>query len=265
MSKRLRVAGGIVGAFVFAAAGCGGGGSGGGDSPAPTPANPANAAGLWRGPATVAGSAVQYGASALITANGHALIYLQSLDMTVPPALSATVIEGNFIDSGGELVLNGATFYSLLSPKTGSVTGRFDGTARSNATGTLTFASTTYSVSFTYDPQYERASSAAIVAGVYTRSAPNGYTMTITINPDGSLMGTDTLNCTYTGNVTADTPNVNAYALSWTGAGCTNSNRNGSFAGRLALVDSVTVNGAKALAWFAHSASDPLLPQLPEK
>ena len=256
---------GIAMVVGLALAGCGGGGSAEGQDPGPTPANPANAAGLWRGPATVAGSAVQYGASALVTANGHALIYIQSLDSTIPPTLSPTIIEGNFVDAAGELALSGATFYSLLSPKTGSVTGRFVGTAHATATGTLTFASTTYNVSLAYDTQYDRASSLAAIGGVYTRSAPSGYTMTITINPDGTLNGTDTLSCIYSGNVTADLPAVNAYALNWIGTGCTNSNRNGTFAGRLALVDSATVNGAKALAWFAHSASDPLLPQLPEK
>jgi hypothetical protein len=249
---------------VAALSGCSGGG-GGEDDDAPTPANPAEAAGLWKGSASVAGSSVPYVASALVTADGHARFYIQSTDTTVPPTLAPTVVEGNLIDSGGTLALSAATFYSLLTPKTGSVTGRFDGAARSNATGTLTFGSKTYNVDLTYDSQYDRASSLPAIAGVYTRSNAAGYTITVTINADGTLTGSDTLSCMYSGTVAADLPTVNAYDLTWNGTGCTNSNRNGAFTGRLALIDSPNVAGVKALLWYAHSATDPLLLQLPEK
>lgn len=247
----------LFGALHLTACGSGGGG----DDQADPPANPADAAGIWQGSASVAGSSTTYGVGALVTSDGHARIYLVSTNDTT---LGPTVIEGDLRDSAGSLGLVGAQGYSISSPNTGGATGTFDGAARSNVTGTLTFGGQTYHVDLAYSSQYERASSLATVTGTYqvTRGT---YSMALTIASTGAITGNDSTGCTFSGTVSADLPAVNAYALALTGANCSISDFNGTFNGRMALMDSGTNPGSKVLVWFAHSTNRPLIARNPEK
>ena len=60
---------------------------------------------------------------------------------------------------------------------------------------------------------WNRTASLGAVAGVYTRSTSDGYTMTMTMDASGQLHGSDSAGCVFTGTVTVPDPNHNMYAL----------------------------------------------------
>ena len=62
-----------------------------------------------------------------------------------------------------------------------------------------------------FDDSYLRPASLDELAGVYTTSDENGYTLTVTIHEDGSLDGSDTPGCILIGNVQVVDPAKNFY------------------------------------------------------
>lgn len=62
-----------------------------------------------------------------------------------------------------------------------------------------------------YNESYLRPASLEVLAGVYTASEDNGYTLTVTVHDDGSLDGADTNGCVLIGSVSVPDSTKNFY------------------------------------------------------
>jgi len=85
-----------------------------------------------------------------------------------------------------------------------------------------------------YDQSFERPSSAAAVRGIYTTNLGTGYTLTITIDSSGQVIGNDTNGCILDGLVAASHPTVDHYDVVLDVSACGNSN--GRYGGNAALI-----------------------------
>lgn len=88
-------------------------------------------------------------------------------------------------------------------------------------------------VSLRYDDVYEHAASLQEIAGVYTASEQDGYTLTITVHDDGQLDGSDTRGCVLTGNVTVPDAAKNVYRAIANASAC--GDLDGQYEGTLSL------------------------------
>lgn len=103
-----------------------------------------------------------------------------------------------------------------------------------------------------YDPSFERPSSAAAVQGIYTTNLGTGYTLTITVDSTGQVIGNDTNGCSLDGKVSASHPTVGYYDVVLDVNACGNSN--GRYGGKAALIFDST-GRATELFLSASSAS----------
>jgi hypothetical protein len=83
----------------------------------------------------------------------------------------------------------------------GTMTGRYAG---SGDAGTFNMS---------LSPMWNRSSSLGAVAGVYTRSTSNGYSMTMTLGAGGELMASDSRGCIMNGTVGLPDTVHNLYAI----------------------------------------------------
>jgi hypothetical protein len=133
-------------------------------------------------------------------------------------------LQGNGASSGGTFSSGNTLDFNLEGPSRipASLSAQFS--VRSRLFGTLTYpgeiGTGTFDVS--YDPDYERAPSTAVLAGSYTgRSSSSGITVTMNIAANGVLSGSSGGGCGFSGFATPRT-NGNAYAITLTfgGAPC---------------------------------------------
>lgn len=104
---------------------------------------------------------------------------------------------------------------TLSAPFTLNITA----TAQTSLTGSYSGGGDQGTFSFTYQPIYERASSLAMVAGVYSGS-PNDDLTTIAIDANGVVTGSDSYGCVYNGTVTVPNSAANYYDVSITATTC---------------------------------------------
>jgi hypothetical protein len=95
-------------------------------------------------------------------------------------------------------------------------------------------------LNLSYSDVYRRPASLATAAGVYTASDGNGYTLTVTIQSDGQLDGSDTLGCVLIGSVAVPDPAVNYYSAVADATTC--GTLDGHYVGMLSLSDLVAPN-----------------------
>ncbi len=112
-------------------------------------------------------------------------------------------------------------------------------TARASARASIkapNLTSQPETVEFTvpYDQSFDRPSSAAAVQGVYTTNLGTGYTLTITVDSTGQVIGNDTNGCSLDGKVLASHPSVGYYDVVLDVNACGNSN--GRYGGKAALI-----------------------------
>jgi hypothetical protein len=105
----------------------------------------------------------------------------------------------------------------------GATSGRFSG---SGDDGTF---------SMSLSPMWNRPASLDSVAGVYTRSTSNGYTMTMTIGANGQLMASDSRGCVANGTVVVPDGLHNMYRIDATVSSC--GSLDGSYGGMGTLLD----------------------------
>ena len=190
---------------------CGGGG--GGSSSAPPLAN-ASPGGIWKGtdPLTnqaLVGLVTEAGEFHFIEANGTQ--YVGTVTVT------GTSFSGNFEGYAP----NGATFADGSSHGTGTMTGTVQ--ARSSFTAATQFktdlgATTTDSLSLTFDALYNTASSLAAVAGNYL---DNQTGTAVSINSNGVIFGQSaTTGCVLNGAVTLINASYDAYQFAVDVANC---------------------------------------------
>jgi hypothetical protein len=103
-----------------------------------------------------------------------------------------------------------------------------------------------------YDRSFKRQSNAAAVQGVYTTNLGTGYTLTITVDSTGQVIGNDTNGCSLDGKVSASHPSVGYYDVVLDVNACGNSN--GRYGGKAALIFDST-GRATELFLSASSAS----------
>jgi hypothetical protein len=84
-------------------------------------------------------------------------------------------------------------------------------------------------------PMWDRPASIGTVAGVYTRSTSNGYTMTMTMSANGQLTANDSRGCLINGVVSVPDATHNLYSLNATVTSC--GSLDGIYSGMGALLD----------------------------
>ena len=84
-------------------------------------------------------------------------------------------------------------------------------------------------------PMWDRPASIGAVAGVYTRSTSNGYTMTMTMSANGQLTGSDSRGCLINGSVAVPDATHNMYRIDATVTSC--GLLDGTYSGMGALLD----------------------------
>ena len=107
-----------------------------------------------------------------------------------------------------------------------------------------------------YDPNYENSSSLDLVAGVWSftmASAGGGvYTVTMTIDDNGQLFGSDTPGCVFTGQVSIIESQYNAYRVAVVTSSC--GEFDGGYAG-LAFLSNSRLSLSMGNANFAFATS----------
>jgi hypothetical protein len=226
---------------------------GGGSSSAPTAATPASpgaappgataqsATGVWEGTITsqatgqvspMLGMVDAAGASFWMTADGR--VMAGPVGTTVP---QHAVPVAAHMDQGGAFA-NGAMH--------GPMELAFDSAVAAGAlTGHVSGMGDTYAFRAAMSGMWNRPSSLATLAGVYTRSTVTGYTVTLAIGADGRLSGSDTRGCVLNGLATAPDPGRNLYRLTATVTSC--GTLSGEYAGMGTLVDATAMS-----SWLHH-------------
>ena len=80
--------------------------------------------------------------------------------------------------------------------------------------------SSCHDFSLSYDDVYQRAASLQEIAGVYTASEYDGYTLTITVHDDGQLDGSDTRGCVLMDDVSVPDAAKNVYRAVASASNC---------------------------------------------
>ena len=102
-----------------------------------------------------------------------------------------------------------------------------------------------------YDRSLRQASSAAAVQGTYTTNLGTGYTLTLTVDSEGQVIGTDTNGCRLAGRFSPGRPTENQYGVKLDVSDCGRSD--GLYKGRAALI----FDGAGNAVELFLSASNP--------
>lgn len=234
---------------VFLLPGCGG--SGGGSPAAPPPPPPPPVAvpfgGLWFGTVTYDGSPTVEEAIGFVTEDGQ-FRFLALDDVTEDMTLFAgihSVDNGSIAGSGTGLTPPGMSTWLDGSTVTGITT-----------TGTLApqfsfigewfaDAGDTGSFEFFYDAEYERASSLALLAGVWTGFDDLGNpSATFTIESNGMFTAQNTFGCTTAGEFLISDSAYNIYLVVSTISNCALA---GNYSGMGGITDFASANDAIVL------------------
>ena len=211
-------------------AACGGGGGGTSTPTSNPPPGTESAVGLWKGTITSTGSGQTQQALGTVTDDGQFhLMTANGVNYVGQMAASP----GNFSMTMSGYVPVGQTFPN--GAQNGSMS--FSGTVTSSGmmSGTYSGAGESGTFSMTMDPMGTRSASMQMVAGTYTRSNSSGYTVTMTVDSNGQMTGSDTQGCVFNGTVSVPFPAHNFYGMNMTVTSC--GALNGSYNGMGTLVD----------------------------
>jgi len=203
-------------------AGCGGGGSGSsgaapeaGSPTSPTPPTTATTPGVWKGTIT---STATGQASSVVALTGHDG---RSVWMTT----DGRVWGGQLPMSGGHFdatfdghMYDGAHFPDGTNHGTASM--MIEQHSASATSGRFSGSGDAGTFNMSLSPMWDRPASVGTVAGVYTRSTSNGYTMTMTMSANGQLTGSDSRGCVINGTVRVPDATHNMYSLNATVTAC---------------------------------------------
>ncbi len=156
----------------------------------------------------------------IIASTGEARFLFLSASGT--PLISPQ-LAGNVDVSGNKLT---ATLLSYsdgnLQPSIAELTGEV--ITQDNILGNFTWGLEFGRYVLNYSPLYEETSSLDKLEGIWTfNQASSGgaiYTLTLTINADGSIFGSDTAGCIYNGSVTIIDSRYNVYRMSLAVSSC---------------------------------------------
>jgi hypothetical protein len=147
----------------------------------------------------------------------------------------------------------------------GSTTGTwdmmFDADSGSTRTGRCTGSGDAGTFMMTSSPMWDRPSSLATVAGVYTRSTSSGYSMTMTISANGQMDGVDTRGCRIDGTINVPDAAHNLYGIDATVTSC--GSLDGTYHGMGTLVDADAMrdwmSAMHPLEYGGHTHGGPLM------
>jgi len=163
--------------------------------------------GLWTGTLT------RDGADTAVRA------FVRGGDLLVFDSVGGVVLRGPVTVSGDELTAR-ATLYEADGADIASARGtiELDGTVdeRSRITANFTDSDGVRDrLSLVYDSNHERDSSLDLVAGTWSRTIGT-ETLTLTVADTGTLDGSDSAGCVYTGSISTIDPDFNIYGLTVT-------------------------------------------------
>lgn len=189
----------LLGSLVLALAGCGGGGGGGNNEPPPLQLQLQDMQGFWSG--ALSGATLQSAAStqAVVLPDGTAWFLL------LPASGAPTgMVKANLAVSGTSYTGSGKV-YDFAGGIATAIT--LSGTADEGATLasaiTVSGSAGTTSAAMTYSNAYTTPVTLANVAGSWQVSASSGaLRLDWTVQGDGSLAGTSTTGCTWSGAFT---------------------------------------------------------------
>ena len=181
---------------ILTACGGGGGSDGGGTLPVPT-----NAGGIWVGSSSAGGFTIFI--EGIITESGEGRFVDENGTQYIVTRITGNdgqiQINFNAYAQFGYVFLNGSTF------GTGTITGAVR--ERSSFSGNFSFSTgEAGTISFTYDPLYERDSSLTKIAGQWNEAFG-----VLIVDADGSFFEQDQFGCVYDGQVSIISANYNAY------------------------------------------------------
>lgn len=204
---------------------CGGGGSsGGGGSPTVPAASPS---GVWQGTLTENGVG---------TTNVLGLVLADQLRFISVD--DDVVYEGTITMSGADFTAAATSYSSAGALATATLTGSV--VTGTSMTGTFTTSNgSSGSFSLTYDPVSARGASLATLSANWMET-DGAYTISISIDSNGVLTGSDTDGCVYTGGVTIQSASINIYSISLAATSC--GVFNGSYSGYGVVSDTSITN-----------------------
>lgn len=206
---------------------------GGGSDSSPSPVVNENPEGIWTGTFTESGMGT-YVVDMLVY-NGE--IIGLSTD-------ASAIFVGTYTVSGNSITADVKAYAIGGGPyATSVITGTFSEQSQFDATFSSTYISSgttsTGSITLTYDSIYDRSSSLAMLEGTWSET-DGAYTITADVDAFGSLSGTDTAGCGYSGVISILDPNKNLYGIDIDVSTC--SSFNGSYDGFAVLTDTTTQN-----------------------
>ena len=121
-------------------------------------------------------------------------------------------------------------------------------------TGQYSGGGDTGTFNVTMSSMWDRPATLATLAGTYTRTTSIGYTMTMSIAPDGVITANDTRGCVINGAVTVPDATHNLYQLDTTVTSC--GILNGTYQGHGTLVDATAMRSwTTTMGCFQYGAT----------
>lgn len=193
--------------LLSALAACGGGGGGSDPVPSGETGNnsDANANGIWLGTLTVNGS----------DSDLAGLFYKGELFFGSTFGFGE-LYEGSYSVSGNQITGDLNVYDENYGSRINTATFSGNVSEKSKITADYSSAASSGSFSLDYDALYGRNSSLNVITGIFSFSDGTGYTLTITIQNDGTFDGSDTNSCAYAGTVGIVDPAINVYDVELT-------------------------------------------------
>jgi hypothetical protein len=197
--------------------------------------------GIWIGTFTSNANHSTYNVTGIIDEYGVACFPFTSTSEQYSGAIN---ISGNsFSSTGTAYAPFGYAFPDGSHVGPASISGMF--TVKGAMNGTYIGVGDTRTFSLTYSTLYERPSSLEEGAGTWT-AVISGYTVLLTIDWLGNIMGSSGSGCTYLGNMGIIDSSYNAYSVNLSINNC--GVENGTYSGLAALTDNSVANNALLIA-----------------
>jgi hypothetical protein len=244
MTNRILVAAGLTSMMAsLLLTGCGGGGGGssgaaldqglptGTTTPtSPTTPTTATTPGVWKGTITSSATGQTSSIVALTGHDGHSVwmttdgrVWGGQLPMSgdhFDATFDGHMYDGVHFPDGTN---HGTASMMIDQHSAGTTSGRYSGSGDAGW------------FNMNLSPMWSRPASLGAVAGVYTRSTSNGYSMTMTIHADGQLTASDSRGCVINGTVAVPDALHNLYGVDATVGSC--GSLDGHYQGMGTLVD----------------------------
>ena len=222
---------------------CGGGGGGGGGGGTTSPTSTQSPAGIWFGSAHSTTTSTTTPLVGVVTADNKVYFSTFAGNMFIGSAAvngnGASGTMNGYALNTKSVATNGAD-YDIWSNYAAPVNVQGTFGSQSSFTGTYSGMGDSGTFSLSFDSRYNRPSSLAAISANWTYTDTNGYTLSVSIDAQGSITGGGSSGCTINGTASLIDPAHNAYDANITVSNC--GAQNGTYTGVAALSDTVTAN-----------------------